>query len=185
MAFTFVDNCPNVHLQVLRLRDCRHCWFYWCTSWSMFDLGVADACFCSFLNMYRPVQLNPYVLKKGFHLWLRHFECLGRWWVQLGFWRLVASAEGNLGMRPFAQSMASFAKSHGIIDQRCCRFGLGPTQIWLAPYLQFNMSFCLKTVDSSAALMARQPNKPKMVSQSSSKWRGPPFASQSFKNYVS
>ena len=148
----------------------------------MFDLGVADACSCSCPNMYHPVQLNPYVLEKGFHLWLRHFASLGRWWIQLGFWRLVASVEGNLGMRLFAQSMASFAKSHGIIDQRCCRFGLGPRQIWLALCLQFNMSFCLKTVDLSSSSMANQPNKPKMVSQSSS--YAPPFTSQSCKNCV-
>ena len=151
---------------VSRHQDCHHCWFCWCTSWFMFDLGVADACACSCLNMYRPVQLNPCVLERGFHLWLRCFACLGRWWIQLGFWRLVASVEGNPGidyyMRPVAQSMdwmcfASFAKSPGIIDQRCCRFGLGPRQISLALYLQFNMSFCLKTVDSSSSSMPSQP----------------------------
>lgn len=186
MAFDFVDNCPNVDSRASHHRACHHCWFHWCTRWFMFDLEVADASFCSCLNMCRPVQLNPYVLKKGFRLWLRCFACLGRWWIQLGFWGLVASVEGNLGMRLFAQPLASFAKSHGIIDQRCCKFGSDPRQIWLALYLQFNMSFCSKTVDPSSSeintSMASPPNKPKMVSQSS--LCAPPFASQSFKNCV-
>jgi hypothetical protein len=95
---------------------------------------------------------------------------------------LVASVKWNLGMRPFAQVMASFAKNHGIIDQKCCRFGSDLRQIWFALYLQSNTSFCLKTVDSSPFSMVNQPNKPKKVFQSSS--CAPPFTVPPFKNCV-